>query len=168
MAKKRDTKKDRKRIERRRVKKAMAPNAHLRDRKRSNLPPGFARFTDDDYLFWIAHGINYLVSNYEEGVWDPLFDGLYEGRVPDSGAIERAILKRYPPEGEEPLSPEARPVLACAAQDKSVIFIVSREVERAVRKHDRKCDVRSTARKPKHPAVWETFESIRTEILATA
>lgn len=44
------------------------------------------------YDFWRAHGVNYLASDYEEGLWSPLFPEIYQGSVIRSDILFRRIL----------------------------------------------------------------------------
>ena len=44
-----------------------------------------------DYLFWIAHGLNMLASDYNEGQWTPVFPELYE----DGFEITEDQLSKY-------------------------------------------------------------------------
>lgn len=30
-----------------------------------------------DYIFWMCHGINFLNSDFKEGIWNPVFDFIY-------------------------------------------------------------------------------------------
>lgn len=33
----------------------------------------------EEYTYWLVHGLNYLASSYDEGLWQPPFEGLYQG-----------------------------------------------------------------------------------------
>jgi hypothetical protein len=156
--------KEKRRLEARALRKAMAPNSHLRMRSKLKVPPGLEGFTDEDHLFWLAHGVNYLASDYEKGIWTPLFEGLYEGKTPTPEEITRAVLERYKGEGGG-FIPEAQPVLAWTVQNKAVIYVLNREAERAVKTFAPDCHARPTARLPKQPAVWEVFDGIRQSVL---
>jgi len=47
-----------------------------------------------DYHWWLTHGLNYLNSNYEEGIWDPICD-IYAGQTPPEPAelLHRLVTK---------------------------------------------------------------------------
>ena len=156
--------KDRKRLERRALKKAAAPNSHLRLRKKLKVPPGLENFTDEDHLFWLAHGVNYLASDYDNGIWNPIFDGIYEGKPATPADITRGILERYT-DGEGGFTDEANPILAWTVQDKAIVYVISREAKRSVKLLTPKAHAGATARLPKQPAVWEVFNEIRSSVL---
>lgn len=44
------------------------------------------------YDFWRAHGVNYLASNYDGGLWEPVFPEIYQGSVISSEVLFRRIL----------------------------------------------------------------------------
>jgi len=53
------------------------------------------------YGFWACQGINYLASDYDEGVWDPPFPEIYEENgdmLPDPDRVQEYIYKHIDPE----------------------------------------------------------------------
>jgi len=63
--------------------------------------PGFGDFVSSgEYLRWLAHGANFLASDYEEGTWDPVFPEVYTGD-PDNynqanhDAFRKRLMDRY-------------------------------------------------------------------------
>jgi hypothetical protein len=135
-----------------------APYAHVRYGVKT--PPGFATFSDEEAFFWVAHGANYLASNYHTGLWDPVYPDLYEGAEPDPGLLTSAILDKYQ-EG----NPLARPVIAWTIVEKVVQYTYLREVWRTMKEADPECRPRSESRKPRHPVVWKVFQEIKRLLL---
>lgn len=155
-------------LKRRHERKAAAPNPVVTTKssmkKFKGALAGFNRFTDDDYMFWIAHGCNYLASDYEEGIWNPLFDEIYEGKLPTVEGLTQTILTRFGGDAAD-MPTEGKHVLSWTVQDKELVYLVSREAARAAKKADRSVNGRQAARLPKQSAVWEMFEGIRAESL---
>jgi hypothetical protein len=166
MAKKSKAKKRRnKRAQARRAeKKANAPNAHVRHKIKT--PAGFDTFSDDEALFWVAHGANYLASNYTTGLWDPVLPDMYEGTDPSPEALTTAILARY--DREKGVDPRGRPVIAWTVLEKVIQYAYLREVWRAMKEADPECKPRSESRNPRHPIVWRVFRDIKRILLKAA
>ena len=57
-------------------------------------------FKADDmgFGFWACHGINFINSSYDDGIWDPVFEEIYEGALPDPGDVEAYVYKHIDPE----------------------------------------------------------------------
>jgi hypothetical protein len=51
--------------------------------------------------FWATHGINYISSDYEQGHWDPVFPGLYEGDLPEANLVESYISEHINPDHKQ-------------------------------------------------------------------
>jgi len=158
---------DRKRLERRKAKKAalkLGRSLQL-GRSRFKAPPGLAGFSEDDQLFWLAHGANYLASDYDEGIWNPVLESLYVGDIPTPASLTQAIISRFK-KGEE-LDVQGKAVLAWTVQERPLVYLFAREIQRSVRKADPDCDAKATARMPKHPVVWEAFQAIKSKVLSS-
>ena len=156
-------------VERRKARKEAAPfprpkGIKGKGRKRPLLPPGLDKFTDDDMLFWLTHGANYIASDYDEGVWDPIMEGIYEEGsaqvAPDQ--LVQTVAARYGINEDEDLSETGQAVLGWTVQDKVTIYLFSREVERAVEVADPDCeDLQEASRQPADPVVWGVFHGIK-------
>lgn len=119
--------------------------------------------TDDEYVFWLCHGANYMASDEKNGVWDPIFD-IYEGEpLPDPEGIPQAILPRYRSdfESEYPLQGSGAAVLAWTVTDKQTIRIYRHEAMRRLLEKDPECDAEAVARKPHNPTVWGMMAQIK-------
>jgi len=125
-----------------------------------NIP----NITDDEYIFWLAHGANFLVSNEEDGLWEPIFDGIYEeGRIPDEETVAQTVMGRYAEEfdSDEEFTGIPHTVMGWALSEKSSVRIYKYEAERRLREHDPECDATELARQPYNPVVWELMTEIK-------
>ena len=121
----------------------------------SVIPKG--AFPDDERAFWIAHGVNFLHSNFDEGVWNPLFPEVYEGKPIDMDRISNRLVAFVG--GAEELTPEQQVVLGYAFQDRLAQYAFKLEAERRLQeKGDTEPEV--TARLPHQPVVWELFHML--------
>jgi len=164
------TPRQKKQREARALKKASAPQSHMRLKHKILIPAGLDKFTDDDHLFWVAHGVNYMVSDFDKAVWSPLYEEIYEGKsVSITDLVSRLSTKlgisEDGQEYEDALTPEARAILAWTCQDKALIYTYSRVIEKAVAKgqsgEPNDPIIKETARRPKQTQVWEMFTKIR-------
>jgi len=143
---------ERKLVERR--KRARANAQALKDARL----PGFDDFTDEQYIYWLAHGANYLASNYEEAVWTPLFEGMYEeeGTPPEPEDLAKAVLRRWPGAEGEDWPNQAKAVLAWSVQPKETVYTFVLECQRRLKEAGHPRPVIQSV-KPYQPLVWETM-----------
>ncbi len=119
-------------------------------------------FPDDQWVFWAAHGVNFLLSDYTEGVWTPMFEGIYDGAVVTPNDIAHALVTRYGADNEG-WPPEGKAALAWVAQSREVGFIYKTEcIKRLQAKGDK--DAETTARLPRNGTVWEVFSELKTKL----
>lgn len=65
-------------------------------KSKPTLAKNFADNKDNiGYAFWVAHGLNYLASDYEQGVWSPLYPEVYTGTVVSANTIFTRVLNRF-------------------------------------------------------------------------
>jgi len=108
-------------------------------------------FPEADHLFWVCHGVNYLMSNYEEGLWTPLFPMLYEGNVPLIGDVTNAVLH----------GDADKHTLAWTIHDRRIIWVYVQEAVRRLTAAGYSEDVDQVAKRPHQPLVWEMFHQMR-------
>ena len=122
-------------------------------------------FPDDRMRFWLAHGVNYLVSNYDKGEWTPMFPGIYEGQPPPEAidAISAALLVKYGQEGLDWPS-EAKTAFAWTLQKRAVIYGYYRTAVRNLRDKNPGEDAEALAIQPHNPVVWELFAALHKSI----
>ena len=136
---------------------------------RQTKPKGFANvtleeFPDEQLIWWLANGVNYLVSDYENGVWSPLVEGIYEGKVPSAEELARLVMARFADEKEWPI--EAKAAVAWSVSDRNVVYIYYREVLRRLRTtYPDVDDIEALARQPHQPQVWQVFKFLRDKLL---
>ena len=116
--------------------------------------------TDEEYLFWLCHGINFLMSNDEEGIWDPMFDGIYEGQIPSEEQIVEKITKVFDLESEEPLTTVGQAVVGWSVSERNTIRIFKFEAERRIREKFPELDAAEEAAKPHNPVVWSLLSQV--------
>jgi hypothetical protein len=123
-------------------------------------------FSDEDYLFWLTHGVNYLVSNYEQGTWTPLFPSIYENPpvMPEPEDVARGIMEKFNAGGPEwPL--EGKAALAWAVTDKNVVYVYYRETVRRLRTNDPTCDPEAVCRTAFNGVIWQVFGFLKEKLL---
>lgn len=128
-----------------------------------------AMFPDDQMVWWIAHGVNNILSDYDNGVWSPMFEGIYEGHLPVLGEITQAILSKYnAPDaaGIDHWPLEAKSALAWAVSDRNVVYVYYREAHRRLMAaHGGDADIEAMARAPHNPLVWALFNYMKQQTL---
>jgi len=129
-----------------------------------NLPP----LGEEEYLFWLCHGANFLASDSEQGIWSPIFEGIYEGNMPEPESIASKVMDTYQAEleGEGTFGGVPRAVLAWTVTDRNVITIYRHEAIRRLKEKDPECDAEALARTPYNPTVWAMMDKVKARSLA--
>jgi len=120
-------------------------------------------FPEEDLLFWLAHGVNYILFDYDNGIWTPLFEEIYEGSKPTPEHIARTIVDKY---GNSPKAwpQKAEAALAWSVQPRESVYMYFVEVLRRLgRKHD-KNKAAQLACSPHNGIVWGVFKMIQDEM----
>ena len=108
----------------------------------------FLNWEQSEYRWWLAHGANFLVSDYENGEWNPIFD-IYAGQ--DAPTPQQMLSKIY-----DVFGPEDRNGLASAAWivlDSPVIYGYTREI---IKQAGKKVDMPEVeVKKPYNGILWE-------------
>ena len=105
-----------------------------------------------DYIFWKAHGCNYLLSNYEQGIWTPIFPEIYENKViNEEDKMAERVGKKYWEGGS--VSQEAIPALMWLIFTPSQLWKMVRQVKRGIPV--------SHLRKPHNVKIWKSFDLIK-------
>jgi len=122
-------------------------------------------FPEEAHLFWLAHGVNCIVSDYDKGTWSPLFEGIYEGNSPDPESIAQAIMDKYNVNDKEwPV--EAKSALAWTVTERHVVYVYYREaIRRLTAAHGGDADIESMSRQPHNPIVWAMFAYLKEKTL---
>ena len=128
---------------------------------------GVAQFPDKDFHFWLAHGVNYIVSDHENGTWEPVFDDIYKGTTPTPDEITTVLLARYPDTKNWTVNTKA--AVAWAVTDRAVVHVYYKEVQRRVASAHpelERDEVEDLAMKPHQPIVWGVFKYLRDRLLS--
>ena len=122
-------------------------------------------FSDEAWLFWVAHGVNCIVSDYDNGIWTPLFEGIYEGNLPDPEDIAQTVMDKYNVNQQEwPV--EAKAALAWTVNERSITYVYYREaLRRLAAAHGEDANLESLSREPHNPIVWAIFAYLKDKIL---
>ena len=133
-------------------------------RKKSGEGVTEAMFPMKEHMFWMAHGINFLNSDYGEGLWSPLFPEIYEDEplVPEPETIIQRVKAHFnvdDVDGDWPM--KAQTVVAWTAQDREIFWIYKKEALRRVREaYPKGTDVGAVARKAHNATVWGMFHEM--------
>ena len=120
------------------------------------------QFSDESYLFWLAHGINHILSDYKEGLWTPLFPDIYEsGKTPEPEQIAKTLLAKY--EGVENWPVEGTVALAWSVQSREMVFAYYLEVIRQMKLLSPESNPDELSRRPHNAAVWRLFDTLKTK-----
>ncbi len=122
-------------------------------------------FPDEDYWFWLAHGVNCVVSDYDQGIWSPLVEDLYtEGYKLGQDDLLARISDRY---GAKDWPVEGKAALAWAASERTVVYIYMMEAMRRMQTAYPDDDFpQLSIRKPHNPVVWELFNFMKGKLLS--
>ena len=129
-----------------------------------SLPP----LGDEDYTFWLCHGANYLASDSETGVWNPVFEDIYTGTLPAPENIAQRVLHTYAAQlaSEGKFNGVPRAVLAWTVTDRSIVTIYKHAAVRQLLEKDPKCDAEALARSPYNQTVWSLMDRVKARSLA--
>ena len=129
-------------------------------RAHSEDGPSDKAFPAETRLFWLAHGVNCLLSDYAKGLWTPLFDGIYEGKLPESQeAIQMRVFHHF--EGLKEPPPAGKAAQAWTVSDPQLLYIYWREAQRRMqRAHPdlEEAQVLPLLRRPRDGCVWGLFD----------
>jgi len=121
-------------------------------------------FPDKQWVFWLAHGVNYILSDYSTGTWKPLFDEIYEDKDLEPEALAKRLLGKFGEEKEN-WTPDAKAAVAWTIQDRSVVYVYYKAALRKLLVADPECDAKALARQPHQSTVWELFNFLKDKLL---
>jgi hypothetical protein len=120
------------------------------------------KFPDESYLWWLAQGINHILSDYKEGLWTPLFPEIYETwTAPAPEQIAQRLMAKY--EGVDPWPLEGTTALAWSVQNREMVFAYYTEIIRQMKALAPEHDPDELSRRPHNASVWRLFESLKTK-----
>lgn len=108
------------------------------------------------FLFWLAHGCNYLNSSLEEGVWDAPFNSIYIGSLYTRNQILSYLYQMFFSDEKDRWLGNGEAMAGWASlSPEYMVGIVQSIKERAGDKSE----------EPHDETVWAVFEDIRTTVL---
>jgi len=114
---------------------------------------------EPEYVYWLAHGANYLASDYQEGNWTPLFPELYTGRLYQPEELLNKTLAHYEANGEPRKGVQKR-VLAWLLTERHLIWAFKAGMAAKVLKAYPEEDPVDMLRKPHVGVLWEGFSQV--------
>lgn len=120
----------------------------------------------EEFNFWRAHGVNYILSDYENATWTPMFD-IYNipspVGAPDLNGVAKAVMDRFGPDsGNWP--PEGRSALGWAVSSPETLATYYIEAQRRLKEQSPDEDPRELVQMPHNPVVWGVFDYLKTEL----
>lgn len=141
--------------DRRRARKAEVQFAH----RMAKLPPPAV------VLSWVAQGVNYLASDYETGVWDPVFDDVYENKTLTIRQMSEHILSKYRKELEKPDEwSTGKLLLAWVIADPELLMTYRKGALNKLLKKFTAEEAETLLLAPKQPDLWELFSTVKTSL----
>ena len=123
-------------------------------------------FTAKDLAFWVAHGVNYLLSDEATGTWAPLFPALYgtPSKVPTLAEVQQALLDRYSHLAKWPAA--GKTALAWTVQGRDHVYVYYKEaLRRLSAAHGIDLpELEAKAREPQNPLVWALFSYMKDHV----
>lgn len=111
-----------------------------------------------EYLYWLAHGLNMLSSDYKEGTWTPVFPDIYEeGHQVTEDQISSYLIKHFNKD-DKTWTEEGRRAVGWANSPITNIYAVVQKCTAEAQKNG--ADPKSPACGP----VWRLFGIMRDEI----
>ena len=138
-------------------------------RKRKPAPrgePGLRGFIQSGVLDrWLAHGANFLSSDYDKGEWNPLFEEVYKGEGVTPEAIQKRVLTHFWIEEEKTISDRGALVGAWATLQPAVAYYFYRRTLDLLAEAGEE-NPQETVWSPHHGIVWEHLHGLGLEMLA--
>lgn len=116
-------------------------------RRTRKLPSPPLEMSKEEYRFWLCHGVNFLVSDEDRGVWDPLFPSVYGGALPSLDNVFQTVMARYGVDEGEPLTAKGKMVLAWVTLPNHLVRVYKLEAER-------RAGEGYNVMRPHNPVVW--------------
>ena len=152
-----------KRAAKRKAKRA-AIRSQLPARKTQLDLPGLKKFVEETQVFWLVHGINFLASDYDEGLWRPVFPSVYDGEEVDPEDIARRVMTHFSDQLDDDGWNIGKMVVAWSVQNSGTLFTYYQTALRLVRDADPEVDAEQVVRLPHNGVVWRLFEDLKADV----
>ena len=148
----------------RRQKKEATKKASRKARLRPPVKRAAPEMSPEAAQKWKAHGVNYILSNYAEGIWDPLFEEIYEDEdyVPDQDTLARRIFDKFGYTHTD-WPAEARAALAWIVSPPKVVTLYHQIALGRILEAGEPSD---NVYAPHNSTVWGVFEYLKKELAA--
>lgn len=123
----------------------------------------FVFASEQDFNFWRAHGVNYILSDYENATWMPMFDIYNGGTAPDLNAITKSIMDKYGMDSEN-WPDDGRAALGWAINAQQTLAIYYMEAKKRIQEESPEEDLEKCLHAPHNPIVWGVFNYLKNEI----
>lgn len=112
-------------------------------------------FVANEYEFWLLHGMNFLTSNYSEGIWSPLFPEVYGAGFSsmDRTTLTKRLMEAYLDPETNRLSETGTRCLAWVAMKPKEMWEMVFRIRRS-QSHGFQDSPWVESRKPANPSVW--------------
>lgn len=129
--------------------------------KRETSLVSFVENPQTGYEFWYLHGLNYILSSYETGLWEPLFPEVYAGKLLSRAEVFKRIMAKHFDDKERELSDAGtKAILWSSLKPKEMFSLVVR-----IRKAG--WDADEDPKAPMAPHVWEFMHNVMNAFLQT-
>lgn len=153
-------------IAQKRAAKAKQRKAEGKNRSHQPVPAGqkIVFFPSEREMnFWRAHGVNYILSDYDEAIWKPMFSIYDGGAMPDLNSVAKDVMDMFGPDsGNWP--PEGRAALGWAISPGQVLAVYYMEAKRRILEKHPDETIEDYLHAPHNPVVWELFNYLKTEL----
>lgn len=169
-SKKAQAKRQRKALQQRRKRNATLKARNIRRntaKKDASLETGLKAaiqsFVDNgDAVWWVANGINYFQSDYDEGIWSPVFPEIYEEDHTLTPDTLKGWLTQHFNEEDKTWTDEGRHAAGLVMSPPTVIFVFAQRCIDAALQAEGDFNPRSPACEP----VWQVFHEMKQRIIA--
>lgn len=109
-----------------------------------------------EFHFWLIHGLNYLHSDFNEGIWSPLYD-IYGGKLPEVEEVKIKISNKFT-KGND-LTPIGKILGIWLSQTPGELYSIFRNILFSIKKTTQGAEV--LLREPYFPPLWEIFQLMK-------
>lgn len=128
---------------------------------------GLDEYKDSHHAWWLLHGANCILSDYQQGLWAPIFEGIYsdDAVLPDfDSAFDRVMGLFWGQDSGWVGSGQA--AAAWLIQKPESLYLYYLSALRQLGEDFPGQDPEVLIRKPHNPTVWKILHLIKIQILA--
>jgi hypothetical protein len=122
------------------------------------------QFSENSQIFWLCHGVNYLISDMAKGLWTPLFPEIYEGTLISPEEIAQRVVTHFSSyEKEWPI--EGKAALHWTIVPKNVVYVYYKESLRRISARYPESDPEMVCKEPHNLVLWGLFNFMKEQLL---